>query len=185
MGQIRIISGSYGGRSLETPEGLATRPLLSRLRKSLADIMRPRLPGMRLIELFGGSGAISFELLSNGAAHAHVIELDPIAAAIIRRNATKLGAGVEVETGDAIERLTAIVKKGETFDLAIVAPPYGLGLQARAMEALAKTRALKPGGTALVQREASEPQWEPKSRFEAPLTRSYGRTIFDFYRWHG
>lgn len=178
---LRITSGRYRGRSLISPEGEGTRPLLTRLRKSLADILRPRLQGAKLLELFGGTGAISFELISNGADEAHIIELDPSAAAIISENAKKLGAKAAVTTGDAIKRIELLHRSGRSYDIVIVAPPYSKGLQAAAMEALAAHAVLKDGGLAVVQRENTEPFWEPKGGFFHERTREYGRTVFDFY----
>lgn len=182
---MRIVSGRFRGRLLETPEGKSTRPLLTRLRKSLADILRPELPGAGIVELFGGSGAISFELLSNGATHALIVEVDKAAATIIRANAKKLGAQALVEEGDCLRLMPTFARRNRPFQIAIVAPPYGLGLQARAMEALVIARILSPGGLAVVQREDSEPLWEAKGGFVLERTREYGRTVFDFYRWEG
>jgi 16S rRNA (guanine966-N2)-methyltransferase len=71
------------------------------LRKSLADILRPRLAGARVLDLFAGSGAVAFELLSNGADAAVVVEHDPAGAALIRRNADTLGLRVQIFEGDA------------------------------------------------------------------------------------
>lgn len=183
MGEITIVSGRWGGRSIMAPEGIATRPLLSRLRKSLADILRPRLNGAVLMELFGGSGAISFELLSNGAESAVVIELDPAVARLIGTNARKLGANITVEAGDCLQIIPKYADAGTKFDYVIVAPPYGMGLQGKAMDAITYRPLLKSGGVAIVQREINEPMWAPRDGFTKIETRRYGRTVFDFLTW--
>jgi 16S rRNA (guanine966-N2)-methyltransferase len=186
MGAVTITSGTLRGRRIQTPEGSQTRPLLTRLRKSLADILRPRLAQARLLDLFGGSGAIAFELLSNGAAAAVVVELTPKTAELIRLNARSLGVAqtVEVLQGDGIASLERLAGKKEAFDIVIVAPPYGLGLQQKAVEALACQPVLKPDGVIIVQREEREPQVTPPDGLDHVRTRSYGRTVFDFYE-HG
>lgn len=182
MSDLRITSGRFKGRALISPEGEeVTRPLLTRLRKSLADILRPRLQGARVLELFGGTGAIAFELLSNGAATATIIEKDPVSARIIRENARKLGAEAKVVEGDCLQKIPQLAAQGEKFDIIIVAPPYGLGLQKKAMGALSSNPLLLPGGLAIVQREKIEPLWEPVGLFTFAQTRAYGRTVFDFY----
>ena len=181
MDELRIVSGKYKGRSLKSPEGKGTRPLLTRLRKSLADILRPRLPGCRVLDVFGGTGAISFELLSNGAEEAVIVELDPAAASIIKENARKLGAPVNVMTGDALAAVDLLWASKRLFDIVVVAPPYGLGLQKKTMDALSAKPLLRQGGTAIVQREAAEPFWEAVQPLEHERTRKYGRTVFDFY----
>jgi len=185
MGDLRITSGKYRGRVLSAPEGSTTRPLLTRLRKSLADVLRPDLPGMVILEMFGGSGAISFELISNGAERALIFELDGVSARHIRENATKLAAPVRVENGDCLEKLPDLKKRGEVFDLIMVAPPYGKGLQEKSMEWLASFPVMKPGSLVIVQREDKEPFWEAARGFTHDQTREYGRTVFDFYVWKG
>lgn len=183
MGCIGITSGALRGRRIQTPAGSRTRPLLTRLRKSLADILRPRLPGARVLDLFGGSGAIAFELLSNGAADAVIVELSPKAAGLISENARTLGiqAAVEVITGDGVAAVASLARKKDGFDFIVAAPPYGLGLQARALAALARHPVLKPGGVIIVQREDREDQVFPPAGLALTGSRSYGRTRFDFY----
>jgi 16S rRNA G966 N2-methylase RsmD len=63
----------------------------------------------------------------------------------------------------------------------MVAPPYELDLQRQAMEALCATPLHKAGGLVIVQRDKKEPFWEAKPPFVHDNTRSYGRTVFDFY----
>jgi len=168
---------------VETPPGDATRPLLTRLRKSLIDILRPRLEGARVLDLFGGSGAIAFECLSNGAAHAVIIELDPATAVLIRRNAQSLGVdgSVEVFTGDGIKAISRLEDREDRFDIIIIAPPYGHTLQQQALLRLSHAPVLARGGLIVVQRDTHEPCIEPAPGIVHGSTRSYGRTVFDFY----
>lgn len=183
MGYIRIVSGKFKSRKLQTPPGDATRPLLTRLRKSLIDILRPRLADARVLDLFGGSGAIAFECLSNGAAHAVIVELDPETSVLIRRNAQSLGieASVKVCTGDGIKAITALEDRKDRFDIIIVAPPYGHALQQQALRQLSRALVLARGGVIVVQRDTREPFIEPAAGLAHLSTRSYGRTVFDFY----
>lgn len=154
---------------------------MSRLRKSLADILRPKLQGTRVLDLFSGSGAICFELLSNGAESAVLIEKSPKSAAYIRKNALALGAEAKVIENDCLKVIPNLSGAGERFDVIIVAPPYGLELQSAAMKALVQNPLLKEGGTVVVQREVKESFWEPLKPFHLIETRKYGRTVFDFY----
>jgi 16S rRNA (guanine966-N2)-methyltransferase len=183
MGFITITSGTLRSRRIQTPEGSQTRPLLTRLRKSLADILRPRLAQARLLDLFGGSGAIAFELLSNGAASAVIVELDPKTAELVRQNARSLGleAAVEVVCSDGVAAMQALARKKDAFDIIIVAPPYGLGLQQKAIDGLARQPLLKTDGVIIVQREDREPQVAAPDGLVLVRMRDYGRTMFDFY----
>lgn len=182
-GGLRIASGSLRGRRVRTPPGQDTRPLLTRLRKALADILRPRLPGARVLDLFGGSGAIGFELLSNGAASAVFGERDEPTASLIRANASDLGVGprVEVFAADALRLVGELSSRGARFDLVVVAPPYGQGLQALALEALDRGGLLAPDGTVVVQREGREPPTPGAGRLRSTGCRRYGRTVFEFF----
>ena len=183
MGSITITSGTLRSRCIQTPEGRQTRPLLTRLRKSLADVLRPRLAQARLLDLFGGSGAIAFELLSNGAASAVIVELNPKTAELVRQNARSLGleAAVEVVLGDGVAAMQGLAREKDSFDIIIVAPPYGLGLQQKAIDGLARQPLLKTDGVIIVQREDREPQVAAPDGLVFVRMRDYGRTMFDFY----
>jgi 16S rRNA (guanine966-N2)-methyltransferase len=184
MGCIRITSGKLKGRKVITPEGEETRPLLTRLRKSLADTLRPALKDTQVLDLFGGSGAIAFELISNGAARAVIIEINPGTAGLINENAIKLGidASVEVFHGNGVEAISRLALRGEKFDTIMVAPPYGQRLQQKALDVLGDCSLLASGGLVVVQREEKEPAAQASGRLYLVRTRSYGRTVFDFYK---
>lgn len=184
MGAIRITSGTLRGRLVRTPEGESTRPLLTRLRKSLADILRPALRDARVLDLFGGSGAVAFELLSNGAREALIVELEPAVAELVRRNARELEVPARVLPADALRAVPELAATGERFDVVVVAPPYGLGLQQSVLDALGTNEILAQGGTVVLQRDHREPEAQPDdpSRLRLYRTRRYGRTVFDFYR---
>lgn len=182
-GFVRITSGELRGRRVHTPPGTGTRPLLTRVRKSLADVLRPRLTGARLLDLFAGSGAIAFELLSNGGESAVLCELDAGTATLVRNNAAELGleARVRVLTGDARQLVPRLAEEGETFDAIVVAPPYGLGLQAKILAALETCPILAPRGVVVVQRDAREEGGGEVVGLERVSVRTYGRTVFEFY----
>src|SRR3982751_3668008 len=102
---MRIIAGEWRGRQLEAPPGQSTRPTADRVRETLFSMLASRLGSfedLRVADLFAGSGALGLEALSRGAASAIFVENDSKAAAIIRRNAEKLGASVQVQGGSAL-----------------------------------------------------------------------------------
>ena len=184
MGSLTITSGIYRGRKISTPENPGTRPLLSRLRKSMADILRPGISGARVLDLFSGSGAIAFELLSNGAGSAVAIEINPVAAKLIFENAEKLRAGetIEIINADFLHAISVLDKRIDSFDIIIVAPPYDIGLQQKAMDALVNSNIIKATTLIIVQRDSREPAVELSGRLCFMRTHSYGRTVFDFYK---
>ncbi len=184
MGEIRITSGSLRGRKIKTPSEDTTRPLLTRLRKSLADILRPELKGSRILDLFGGSGAIVFELISNGADSAVIVEIDKKAADLISMNISTLNLEKEVKVlnVDAVGSVSSFASKNEFFDIIIVAPPYGLSLQQKALDMLGSYKILSSEGLLIVQRDEKELLCKAADCFQFYRTRDYGRTMFDFYK---
>ncbi|MBU2075293.1 MAG: RsmD family RNA methyltransferase, partial [Actinobacteria bacterium] len=90
----RIIGGSAGGRRLETPRGEATRPTSDRVREALFSAVESwcgTLSGLRVLDLYAGSGALGLEACSRGADHALLVERDRRTAAVITANARTLG----------------------------------------------------------------------------------------------
>ena len=87
----RVIAGSAGGRRFSAPAGQGTRPTTDRVREALFSALAPELPGAAVLDLFAGSGALSIEALSRGAARAVLVERDRRAAAVASRNLEQLG----------------------------------------------------------------------------------------------
>ena len=148
---MRIIAGAWRGRPIEAPPGAATRPTADRVRETLFSMLVSRLgsfDGLRVADLFAGSGALGLEALSRGAAHATFVENDSRAAAAIRRNAEKLGATdrVAVRQGSALA-----LPPAEPFDLVFADPPYAPGSGSAATEAVLEAGWLAPGGWIAVE----------------------------------
>ena len=141
---MRIIAGKWRGRIIEAPPGKATRPTADRVRETLFSMLASRLGSfedLRVADLFAGSGALGFEALSRGAASATFVENDPAAAAVIRRNAAKLGASVQVLGGSALT-----LPRSEAFDLMFADPPYAGGAGTAIVNAVEQAGWIAPGG---------------------------------------
>ena len=125
----RIIAGHARGRNLATPAGDATRPTGARVRQVLFDILAPRLPGCRFLDLFAGSGAVGLEALSRGAARVVLVERAGPAVAAIQENVRRLGAGaaLEVFRQDVQVAMGALARRGHRFDVIFLDPPYADG----------------------------------------------------------
>lgn len=121
---MRVVAGAHRGRRLHAPPGRDTRPTSDRVREALFQLLGP-LGGVRVLDLFAGSGALAIEALSRGAASAVLVEQDPRAVAVIRRNLEPLAADAEVRRGDALAFLRAY--QGPPFGLVLIDPPYSSG----------------------------------------------------------
>jgi 16S rRNA (guanine966-N2)-methyltransferase len=117
---VRIVAGAYGGRRIEAPRGRATRPTSDRVREALFSILGP-IDGLRVLDLFAGSGALGIEALSRGAADAVFVDSDARAVAAVRRNLGAIGIEASVHRRDAFAWLR---DAGDTFDLVFADPPY-------------------------------------------------------------
>ncbi|GAA2617056.1 16S rRNA (guanine(966)-N(2))-methyltransferase RsmD [Streptomyces tubercidicus] len=123
----RVIAGTAGGRRLAVPPGNGTRPTSDRAREGMFstwEALDGPLAGARVLDLYGGSGAVGLEALSRGAAHVLLVEADARAVRTIRDNVRTVGLpGVEVRAGKA-EQTAAAPPPGEPYDLVFLDPPY-------------------------------------------------------------
>lgn len=122
----RIVAGAARGRRLKVPAGERTRPTSDRVREALFSALESRLGslvGLRVLDLYAGSGALGLEAVSRGAAYALLVESDPAAVRTIRDNVAAVGfSGVEVVAA-SVER-TLARSASQPFDLVFADPPY-------------------------------------------------------------
>lgn len=98
--------------------------------------------GLRVADLFAGSGALGLEALSRGAAHCTFIEKDRHALDALKANISKLGAGERAEVrAQAVEHASP---PAEPFDLVLMDPPYGAGLAQAALDRMISSNWLSP-----------------------------------------
>jgi len=138
---MRIIAGSARGRRLQTFEVKGVRPTSDRAREALFSMLQSRcggFAGLRVLDLFAGTGALGLEALSRGAAEAWLVEQDPRAAALIQANIDHCGfdANCRLRRGDVRRALTDGSLRGP-FDLIFLDPPYGQGLVPFCLDILA------------------------------------------------
>jgi 16S rRNA (guanine966-N2)-methyltransferase len=125
---MRIISGKSGGRILKVPRGLDVRPTPDLVKQAVFNSLGELVLGAEVLELFGGSGALSLESLSRGATRAVCVEKASRHARMIRQNFDSLGletTQLELRIQDAflaIGQMAALVRQ---FDLIFADPPYG------------------------------------------------------------
>ncbi len=125
---MRIIGGIAGGTILKAPKGLDVRPTPDLVRQALFNSIAARVEGARVLELFGGTGALSLECLSRGAREALCIELSPKHARFIEQNFAMMKLPAQtfrVRVQDVFTALPQLASAGELFDLILADPPYG------------------------------------------------------------
>ena len=129
---MRIISGTARGRKLAGFSGQKIRPTPDRVREALFSILSSRLggfSGLRVLELFAGSGALSLEALSRGAASALLVDSSPQALEVIQENITRCGcrSQAQVVRGE-IPGILSKLPNPTPFDLILLDPPYHCNL---------------------------------------------------------
>jgi len=136
---MRIVAGTWGGRTIQAPPGRGTRPTTDRVREAWMSIVSAEIAGARVLDLFAGSGALGLEALSRGASHCTFVEQDAKALAALKANVQALGAGdrADVFRTDAVKFAAALAPGA--FDLAFADPPYAKGFAAQLAETFAAT----------------------------------------------
>lgn len=181
---MRIIAGKYKNRAVTAPEGTVTRPILTRVRKSLFDILQPHMGGARVLDLFSGTGVIALEAFSRGAASVLSIDADAQALNAARMNHQKIcpHESYRVIRGDVREWIPRLVKQEKPFDVIGITPPYGECLAGQTLALLdAHPQWLLPETVIFVQRDSQESLEREWKALEHVRTRSYGRTVLEFF----
>ncbi len=119
---MRVVAGELGGRKLVAPPGDGTRPTADRVREALFSILGD-VSGLRVLDLYAGSGALGIEALSRGADAAVFVDSSQAAVTAIRRNLSELGLEAPVQRRDALDYL-ATAAGGDPYDLVFADPPY-------------------------------------------------------------
>ena len=176
---MRIIAGKWRGRTIDAPPGGSTRPTADRVRETLFSMLASRLGSfedLRVADLFAGSGALGLEALSRGAASAMFVENDASAAAVLRRNAERLGAEAQVMSASALQ-----LPRAAPFDLIFADPPYAPGAGSAVVRSVVDAGWLGPGGWMSV--ETSRDDVIEPAGLTVDATRDVGRARITLLRF--
>ncbi|MCP9986296.1 MULTISPECIES: 16S rRNA (guanine(966)-N(2))-methyltransferase RsmD [Streptomyces] len=182
----RVIAGAAGGRRLAVPPGNGTRPTSDRAREGLFSTWQSllgTLDGIRVADLYAGSGAVGLEALSRGAAHTLLVEADARAARTVRENVRALGLpGAEVRTGRA-EQVVTGPAPAEPYDAVFLDPPYAVSDDdLREILLTLRTRGwLAADALVTVERSTRGGEFGWPEGFEPLRSRRYGEGTF----WYG
>ena len=183
---MRIVAGTFKGRTIAAPAGAATRPTSDRVREALMSAlasMRGGFDDAVVLDAFAGSGALGLEALSRGAARAWFFERDRVAARSLEANIAACGV-----SRDRVRLVRADVQKAPPvnarppFDLVFFDPPYvqGVAGSVRLACTLARAGALRPGVIAAFEHEqaasAELVRGLKSSGLEPAAQKKYGKT---------
>jgi 16S rRNA (guanine966-N2)-methyltransferase len=176
---MRIVGGTFKGRTLVAPHGRETRPTGDRVRESIFNVLAHApwaqgIEGRRVLDLFAGSGALGLEAISRGAAFALFVETDAGARGAIRDNIEALGlfGNTRIHRRDATDLGAKPAGLGDPFDLVFLDPPYGKKLGDRTLARLGEGGWIAADATLVLEVGADDAPETPG--YETMDQRSYG-----------
>lgn len=176
---MRIIAGSRKGHKLYEFEGNDVRPTTDRVKESLFNLIWEFVPDSVTLDLFGGSGALTFEALSRGARESVCVDISPNSVEIINKNAAELKFdNLSVVKSDAISYLN---KTDRQFSVIFLDPPYNKGLIEPIIDTVVKRGCLAENGIIVLESDNTDMHGEFDG-LSILKQRRYGRTYITVYQ---
>lgn len=182
MGELRIISGTARGMKLKDVPGDSTRPITDMVKEALFNIIGSDIEQSRFWDLFAGTGSVSLEALSRGAAFAKLTDKNRYAIQTIHDNLahTRLGEKAHVMRADVFSLLRS--RPNDAFDYIYVAPPQYKEMWKEALSLIdAKPDWVAPDGWVIVQIHPREYEVQSLTYFDLIDERKYSNTLLLFY----
>ena len=182
----RIIAGALGGRPIPGPPGKGTRPTSDRVREALFSRLEgwDALAGARVLDLFAGTGGLSFEAISRGAEHALLVEMHTPTARALRATAKELGITdrCEVRAAKALHTAQQLLEDppGEPFTLVFLDPPYEVGTEALEELLVTLRPVLTDDALAVIERSRRSRPLEWPEGWADDGTKKYGETVLQY-----
>ena len=176
---MRIISGKFGGRKINPPHNMPyTRPTTDIAKEGLFNILQNRvqIEGARTLDLFGGTGCISYELASRGAENLTIVEKDPQMLDFIKKNVEMLKIdNVQIMRMDVFQFLNSC---NNQYDIIFAGPPYALNTIDDLPRIIVERKLISPEGYFILEHT---PRNDYKKFSGYSFERNYGSTIFSFF----
>ncbi len=176
---MRIISGTLGGRRIHPPTNMPyTRPTTDIAKEGLFNILQNRIDfdGIKILDLFGGTGCISYELASRGATDLTIVEKDNTMFAFIKKNI----ADLKIENTKMLKMdvFSYLNTCSEQFDFIFAGPPYALGPIDEIPKIIVEKNLIAKDGFFVLEHT-------PRNNYEKfrgfSFVRNYGTTVFSFF----
>ena len=175
---MRIISGSHKGRRILAPKKLPVRPTTDRSKEGLFNILQHRLDfiALNVLDLFSGTGNISYEFASRGVANITAVDQNRHCVNFIKKTAIYLGLSIDSSQCDSISFLK---KKTSHYDLIFGDPPYEWGAEAYFVLILEAKKSLNESGLIILEHSAFI-DLSAGQGFD--FSRTYGGSVFSFFK---
>ncbi len=176
---MRIVAGKWGGRKINPPANMPhTRPTTDIAKEGLFNILQNRInfEGITTLDLFGGTGCISYELASRGAEQLTIVEKDPIMYAFIKKNADSLG--IEQYQLLKMDVFAFLASCTQQYNFIFAGPPYALGAIDELPKIIVANKLIAQGGFFVLEHT---PRNAYKKFDGFSFVRNYGTTVFSFF----
>lgn len=176
---MRVITGIYKGRHFDVPRWFKARPTTDFAKENLFNVLRAYMDfeEVSALDLFGGTGSISLELLSRGCRRVVTVEKDRRHFSFIEQCSKKLGdAAWQPLCGDVLK---FVERCGESFDLVFADPPYALPELPELPQRVLESRLLADGGLFVLE-HGKDHRFDSHPSFVEH--RAYGSVNFSFFR---
>lgn len=175
---MRVIAGNCRGRKLNTPADDAVRPTTDMVKEALFSSLQFELEGACVLDLFAGSGQLGIEALSRGAASAVMCDCSKESVALIKSNLALCGLQADVLLTDSFRYLEQC---RDTFDIALLDPPYATGLLQKALPAVSLV--MNENGVIVAECPFGEAVPDIlKNGFTEVKNKKYGSMCLHYYR---
>lgn len=177
---MRVISGSRRGRKLVSFEGGSIRPTTDRVKESMFNLISDYVYGARVLDLFGGSGALSIEALSRGAETAQIVDADKKSVEVIKKNTELTGFEKEAKiTLTGAEKFLAY--SADQYDIIFLDPPYNKGFIKPIIQTISEKGLLSEDGIVVLESDYCDDHGEFEG-LDILKQRKYGRTYITVYK---
>lgn len=185
---MRVITGKYRGRKLNTPADYDIRPTADKAKEALFSILANELYGSRVLDLFAGTGSLGIEALSRGAEYCVFADASGKSLKLVKENLEhcKVEEKTKVVAGDyrkVLKNLSDRVEDGleEPFDIIFLDPPYNKGLLTDAFELISQGKLLSQDGVIVAEHRKEEILPDEIAGFEKAKERRYGVVVLSIY----
>ena len=177
---MRIITGEYKGRRLETPKDNSVRPTSAKVKEAIFSIIAFDVAESVCVDLFAGTGNLGLEALSRGAKRCYFGDKSRESIALVRRNVNSCGAQEKsiILLGEYQKVLSSLKEQADLFFLD---PPYRKGLMIDCIEKIAQGGLLRQNGLIVAEHSKDEVLPDIISGFSKLKERKYGTIIISIY----
>jgi 16S rRNA (guanine966-N2)-methyltransferase len=182
--KLRIIAGELKNRIIKVPKHTETRPALILVRRMICDTLTPFILDAKVLDLFAGTGAFVFELISRGASRAVAVDLEKKMADSILANARAFGVEdrITIVNNDYLKAIDNLGAGGDKYDIIIVAPPfYGYHVNYAIAAIYDRGLLAKDGFIVAHYFKKDDVNREPEG-FTIWKTKTHGKSVIDFFR---